>query len=226
MSSGDADIAKTEEIQKLKDFSATVNTPLSEQQAQTLIAFGEYLAEVNKTLNLTRIPTSEYLSLHVMDSLSIAGVVELRNAKSLLDVGTGAGFPAVPLAVAYPKTAVTAMDARNKKLSFIADACARLGIRNVTTLHARAEQLAEQTPRRTFDVVTSRALADYSVLIDWQLPFVAPGGCAVMLKSVNQAEEISEPPQGWKQRVVKVEIPSASGAEKLERLVVVVERAA
>ena len=112
------------------------------------------------------------------------------------------------------------MDARNKKLNFIAETATKIGIRNISIQHARAEQLALNRDRRLFDVVTSRALAKYETLLEWQLPFVANGGCAVMLKSTAQADEIGPAPKGWEQRKELLKLPGT----EVERLVVTMLR--
>lgn len=199
--------------------AASLGVTLSEQQILQLIDYGNELELINKSMNLTRIPASEYLTMHVLDSLMIAKVGDLSNAKSLLDIGTGAGFPAIPLAIAFPNLEVIAMDARNKKLNFIAETAAKLGIKNISVQHARAEQMALDPKRRMFDLVTSRALANYATLLEWQLPFVKRSGLAIMMKSTGQAEEIGAAPKGWTQRVERLLLPGT----EVERLLVILQ---
>jgi len=197
-----------------------LNAALTEAQFKQILGYGEQLEIVNRSLNLTRIPASEYLTMHVLDSLMLAAVIDLTAANSLLDVGTGAGFPAAPLAIAFPHLEVNALDARNKKLKFISDTAAMLGIKNLTVQHARLEQLASHSRRTRYDVVCSRALANYETLLAWQLPFVAPGGSAILMKSTAQESEISsKPPAGWTQtihRLVLPKITAETGIEKTE----------
>lgn len=209
-------------LEQFTTYAANLRAPLDVRQVQQIVDYGAALELVNQTMNLTRIPASEYLTMHVLDSLIIASVIDASKYSSLLDVGTGAGFPAVPMAIAFPHLSVMAMDARNKKLLFIQETVEKLGIQNLSIIHARAEQLATNSRRQRFDIVTSRALANYETLLEWQLPFVENGGCAIMLKSTNQESEISStPPKGWNQTVHRVALP---GTEVI-RLVVVLTRA-
>ncbi len=201
--------------------AASLNIVLNGHQLNQLIEYGNELELVNESMNLTRIPASEYLTMHVLDSLMVAKVVDLTTTQSLLDIGTGAGFPAIPLAIAFPHLSVVALDARNKKLNFIVETAKKLGISNITVRHARTEQLATDPKRKLFDVVTSRALANYNTLLDWQLPFVKRSGLAVMMKSSGQAEEIGSAPKGWTQQIERLMLPGT----EVERLMVLVRAA-
>ena len=125
----------------------------------------DFLYETNKTLNLTRIPEESFWSLHVADSLALAGELSL-NGKKLCDVGCGAGFPSLILAAAFPDLLVTAVDSTRKKVDFVAAAAEKMNLPNLTAIHARANELARKEDfNKAYDIVTARAVADASVLI-------------------------------------------------------------
>ena len=125
----------------------------------------DFLYETNQTLNLTRIPEESFWSLHVADSLALAREAAL-DGKKLCDVGCGAGFPSLILAAAFPDLLVTAVDSTRKKVDFVAAAAEKMGLPNLTAIHARANELARKEDfHAAYDFVTARAVADASVLI-------------------------------------------------------------
>ncbi len=152
--------------------------------------FASRLHEANQHLNLTRVPAEQTVTLHFLDSLTIARAIKLEAGMRILDMGTGAGFPGMPLAIAYPDLKLTLVDATRKKLSFIEALISELHLDNVRVVHGRADELARQDLRRSFDVVTARAVAGMDKLAAWIIPFVRPGGVAVAFKSENARSEI------------------------------------
>jgi len=152
------------------------------------ILLTEYILEWNEKINVTAIKDpSDFMQKNILDSLAIKGRPEIENAKEILDMGTGGGFPGLPLAIAYPDKNFTLLDTVGKKLKVIDDVAARLGIKNVTTVHTRAE---DYVSRETFDLVVSRAVANMSTLSEYCLPFVKLGGYFVAYKTKDAMEEI------------------------------------
>jgi 16S rRNA (guanine527-N7)-methyltransferase len=161
---------------------------------ELMLGYMRLVLERNKVMNLTAITDEEaFVKNHLLDSIACYGRPEIEKAKSVVDVGTGAGFPGVPLAVCYPDKDFLLIDALGKRTSFIREACATLGIDNVRTLHARAEDAATGAVlRESFDLAVSRAVAHLTVLCEYCLPLVRPGGAFFAYKSESQCDEIEE----------------------------------
>ncbi len=189
---------KTRLAQGAKQFGLELNDRVLDQ----FMLFAERLEETNRTLNLTRIAPEDYVPLHFLDSLAIASFWKPKPGNTLLDLGTGAGFPGLPLAMVYPELNVTLMDGTLKRLRFLDGVIAELGLTNVKTLHARAEKLQGKA---AFDVVTARAIARLPKLLDWMLPLVKRGGLAMAFKGQDIAEELREAHETLKRYRVKVE---------------------
>ena len=153
-----------------------------------LEAFSRMLLEKNQVMNLTAITEPrDVAALHLLDSL--AGVAGLE-AGTVVDVGTGAGFPGVPLAIARPSVRVTLLDSLGKRVDFLRESCRELGLENVECVHGRAEEFAGER-RERFDLAVSRAVAALPMLCELCLPLVKVGGAFWAMKSVDTEEEIS-----------------------------------
>ena len=153
--------------------------------------FSRLLLEKNQVMNLTAITQPrEVATLHLLDSLSLLPVAEL-DGKRVVDVGTGAGFPGVPLAIALPGMKITLLDSLNKRIEFLRESCAALGVENATCVHARAEEFAAEH-RESYDFAVSRAVASLQVLCELTLPLVKVGGSFLAMKSSHTEEEINE----------------------------------
>ena len=156
-----------------------------------LVRYGELLLEQNKVMNLTAITQPDQVAaLHFLDSAALLGCASLEGA-SLVDVGTGAGFPGMVLKILVPGLHLTLVDSLAKRLDWLSTVCAGLGLEGVTLRHARAEELAwEDGWRDAFDFATARAVADLRVLTELCLPYVRPGGRFLAMKAAGCQPEV------------------------------------
>ncbi len=156
-----------------------------------LCQYSDLLLEQNKVMNLTAITEpSQVARLHFLDSASLLAHVDLQG-KSLIDVGTGAGFPGLVLKILEPSLSLTLADSLGKRVTWLERVCAQLGLEGVTCIHARAEELAlDPAYRDSFDVATSRAVAAFPALCELCLPFVKAGGQFIAMKSVDSDAEV------------------------------------
>lgn len=168
-----------------------IEISFSEKQLEQFQIFYEMLIETNKSLNLTAITDMKEVVLkHFIDSIALMKYLNLEN-KKIIDVGTGAGFPGIPLAIMYPKTDFTLMDSLNKRLHFINQVIVQCEMSNVQTVHGRAEDLGrDSSHREQYDYCLSRAVASLPVLLELCTPFVKVGGQFVSYKSELIDEEL------------------------------------
>ena len=165
----------------------------TDSQMDQLEAYAALLVEWNQKMNLTAITSPDGIAvLHFADSLSLLTALPLQGDERLLDVGTGAGFPAIPLKIMRPALQLTMMDSLNKRLTFLNHVCDQLELR-AKTIHGRAEEGAH-TPalREQFDVVTARAVASLQVLAEYCLPYVKVGGTFAAMKGPSCPEELEQ----------------------------------
>lgn len=154
-----------------------------------LLRYWELLAEKNKVMNLTAITDpAEAARLHFLDSAALLALADLRG-KTVVDVGTGAGFPGLPLKILEPSIQLTLLDAQRKRVDFLREVCEDLGLEDVECVHGRAEEFAQQR-RESFDFAVSRAVAALPVLAELCLPLVKPEGLFLAMKSNKTDEEI------------------------------------
>ena len=145
-------------------------------------------------MNLTGITEfDEFIDKHYIDSLSIVNAVDMHQVQSAIDVGTGAGFPGIPLKIAFPHLKITLLDSLNKRINFLNEVVETLGLENVETCHGRAEDFGHRKEyREQYDLCTSRAVANLSTLSEYCVPFVKIGGQFVSYKSGNVDNELRE----------------------------------
>lgn len=164
---------------------------LPEDGVPALMRYAELLVEKNKVMNLTAITEpSDIATLHFLDSAALLTLADFRD-KTVADVGTGAGFPGLPLKIVEPSIRLTLLDSLNKRIDFLGEVCADLGLSDVACVHGRAEEFAAEH-REGFDIVTSRAVANLRMLCELCLPLVKVGGHFLAMKSVDSDEELAQ----------------------------------
>jgi 16S rRNA (guanine527-N7)-methyltransferase len=188
----------TEQIQnRFVENMAQIGLTADERILSSLDLYYKNLIEWNAVMNLTAITEEkDVYEKHFLDSLTITKIVSretLEKGCTLLDMGTGAGFPGLPIAIAFPNVQVILMDSLNKRIKFLVDTIEKLGIQNVTAIHARAEELARnKNYREKADICCSRAVANLATLSEYCLPFVKKGGSFISYKTEQVQEEINQ----------------------------------
>ena len=163
---------------------------LTEEMQQQLEDYMKLLLEWNEKINLTAITEEDEIILkHFVDSLTISKYI--KEGKSIVDVGTGAGFPGIPLKIARKDLKVTLVDSLNKRILFLNEVIEKLGLKEIETLHYRAEEFGQNKKyRESFDIATSRAVANLSTLVEYLLPLVKVGGICICMKGSEIKEEL------------------------------------
>ena len=201
---------------------------LNEVQKQQFITFYEYLVEKNKVMNLTGITEfQEVLVKHFLDSLACVKAVDMSRIKRIMDIGTGAGFPGVPLKIAFPHLEACLLDSLKKRVNFLEETFQMLKLENITVIHGRAEEYAKNKQyRETYDLCVSRAVSNLATLSEYCLPYVKTGGYFISYKSGTVQEEAEQAQKAVKilggkiQDVVYFQLPDS----EIQRSLVVIEK--
>ena len=183
-----------EALNPLKKSFEAMNIENSQELIEKFRIYMEGVLEWNEKVNLTTITDlDEFVIKHFVDSIICANYPEYINAAKIIDVGTGAGFPGIPLSIISPEKEFILMDSLNKRLKIIDELCQRADIKNVVTLHARAEELAKnKAHRERYDLCVSRAVANMAVLAEYCLPFIKVGGFLMAYKGPEAENEVRE----------------------------------
>lgn len=199
------------------------NVQITEKDAEKFYLYMNNLIEWNSKINLTAIKQEKDIIVkHFIDSIVINQYI---NGEKLLDVGSGAGFPGIPLKIVNDNLEVTLIDSVNKKVTFLNDTIEKLKLEKIKAFHVRAEDMAhEKNYREAYDVVVSRAVANMSTLVEYMLPFVKVGGRCLCLKGPNSEQEINNSKNAIKKLGGKIERIIDYTLEENERCLVVINK--
>lgn len=203
-----------------------VGIEVTEEKVEQLFNFYRMVIEKNKVMNLTAITEYEdFVLKHFVDSLLIAKVIDFSDVKTLLDIGTGAGFPGMPIKILFPEVEVLLLDSLNKRLLFLEEVIENLGLKGISTIHSRAEELQVKGEyRESFDIVVSRAVSALPTLSEYCLPYVKIGGSFVSYKGAIGEEEVDASKSAIKILGGKIAKKESFRLGESDRLLVVMEK--
>ena len=198
---------------KLKE----IGIVLTDTQKEQFFKFYELLVEWNKVMNLTGITEYEEVNeKHFVDSISLVKAIDINKVETVIDVGTGAGFPGIPLKIAFPHLKIVLLDSLNKRILFLNTVIEELGLTDIHTIHGRAEDFAKKTEyRENFDLCVSRAVANLATLSEYCLPYVKVGGEFIPYKSGEIDDEVAQAKKaihllgGKTKEIIKFQLPGS-----------------
>lgn len=212
--------------QRLIENMKMISVELTDKQVSQFIKFYEMLVEWNKVMNLTGITEyDEVVMKHFVDSLSIVKVNGFDNVTSIIDVGTGAGFPGIPLKIVFPEIKITLLDSLNKRIRFLNAVIDELELENIETIHGRAEDFSKKEDyREQYDLCVSRAVANLATLSEYCLPYVKEDGYFLPYKSGDIKEEAANSKKAVKilggsiEDIISFEIPDTDMARTILKI--------
>jgi len=218
-----------EKEQFLKEFqenATQLQLNISIEQIEKFYKYMQLLLEWNEKMNLTAIvEPKEIILKHFIDSLTICHYIQKQN--KILDIGTGAGFPGIPLKLAMPENEITLLDSLNKRIIFLQEVIQELDLNNIKAIHSRAEDFIKQEKmRESYNIVTSRAVARLNILLEYMLPFTAINGKCICMKASNIEEELKEAEKAIKilggkiEKIDKILLPKSN----IERTIIIIKK--
>ena len=211
---------------KMIELARMINDELTEDQVENFFKYMNLLLEWNEKINLTAITDVDDIILkHFIDSMTVLKYIE--KDKSIIDVGTGAGFPGIPIAILREDVKITLLDSLNKRINFLNEVCSELKINNIETIHGRAEEAGQNKQyREKYDIAVSRAVANMTTLSEYLIPFVKVGGICICMKGseidheLEQAKFAIKELGGKIEKVEKFNLPDSD----IERNIVIIKK--
>ena len=211
--------------EEFKEKARQIDIIIEEKQIEQFYEYMNLLLEWNEKINLTAITEPKEIILkHFIDSLTIQKYIQ--EGQKVIDVGTGAGFPGIPLSILKQQTEITLLDSLNKRINFLNEIVSSLQIKNIRTVHARVEEFANnKKERESYDIATSRAVAPLSVLLEYLLPLVKVGGFCICMKGSNieeikEAEKALEILGGEIEKIENINLPDSD----IQRNIIIVKK--
>ena len=211
---------------KMIELARMINDELTEDQVENFFKYMNLLLEWNEKINLTAITDVDDIILkHFIDSMTVLKYIE--KDKSIIDVGTGAGFPGIPIAIMREDVKITLLDSLNKRINFLKEVCSELKINNIETIHGRAEEAGQNKQyREKYDIAVSRAVANMTTLSEYLIPFVKVGGICICMKGSEIDHELEQAKFAIKElggKIEKVEKFNLSDSD-IERNIVIIKK--
>lgn len=215
---------KTNFYKKMAEESEKIGIKLPDEQLNEFYEYMQLLLEWNEKINLTAITDpEEVIKKHFVDSITIKKYIKEENR--LIDVGTGAGFPGIPLKIVDKSIKLTLLDSLNKRINFLNEIIEKLNLKEVNTIHSRAEEYAKNKARESYDVAVSRAVADLPILLEYLMPYVKLNGICICMKGPKAQEELERSKKainilgGKLEKVEKITID-----EEMERNLIIIRK--
>lgn len=215
---------KTNFYKKMAEESEKIGIKLPDEQLNEFYEYMQLLLEWNEKMNLTAITEpEEVIKKHFVDSITIKKYI--KEESSLIDVGTGAGFPGIPLKIVDKSIKLTLLDSLNKRINFLNEVIKKLDLKDVKTIHSRAEEYAKNEVRESYDIAVSRAVADLPILLEYLMPYVKPNGICICMKGPKAQEELERSKKainilgGKLEKVEKITID-----EEIERNLIIIRK--
>lgn len=215
---------RTNFYKKMAEESEKIGIKLPDEQLNEFYEYMQLLLEWNEKMNLTAITDpEEVIKKHFVDSITIKKYIKEENR--LIDVGTGAGFPGIPLKIVDKSIKLTLLDSLNKRINFLNEIIEKLNLKEVNTIHSRAEEYAKNKVRESYDVAVSRAVADLPILLEYLMPYVKLNGICICMKGPKAQEELERSKKainilgGKLEKVEKITID-----EEMERNLIIIRK--